>query len=52
MERGPLPQAEYEAIYAKVPRLTVEVVIKSGDGVLLTRREAGPCQGQIGRAHV
>ena len=43
--RGPLPQAEYEAIYAKVPRITVEVVIKSGDGVLLTRREAGPCQG-------
>jgi ADP-ribose pyrophosphatase YjhB (NUDIX family) len=43
--RGPLPQAEYEAIYARVPRLTVEVIVASGDGVLLTRREAGPCQG-------
>ena len=43
--RGPLPQAEYEAIYAKVPRLTVEVVISSPHGVLLTRREMGPCQG-------
>ncbi|MGA3218608.1 MAG: NUDIX domain-containing protein [Acidimicrobiales bacterium] len=43
--RGPLPQAEYEAIYARVPRLTVEVVIASEAGVLLTRREAGPCRG-------
>ena len=42
---GPLPQAEYEAIFAKVPRLTVEVVIASGDGVLLARRPTGPCQG-------
>ena len=43
--RGPLPQAEYESIYARVPRLTVEVVIASESGVLLTRRDAGPCQG-------
>jgi hypothetical protein len=43
--QGPLPQAEYEAVYARVPRLTVEVVIASEAGVLLTRREAGPCQG-------
>ncbi len=42
---GPLPQAEYEAVYARVPRLTVEVVIASEAGVLLTRRETGPCQG-------
>lgn len=42
---GPLPQAEFEAIYAKVPRLTVEVVITSTEGVLLTRRQSGPCQG-------
>jgi ADP-ribose pyrophosphatase YjhB (NUDIX family) len=43
--RGPLPQAEYESIYARVPRLTVEVVMASESGVLLTRRDAGPCQG-------
>jgi len=43
--RGPLPQAEYEAIYGRVPRLTVEVVIATSAGVLLTRREAGPCRG-------
>jgi 8-oxo-dGTP diphosphatase len=42
---GPLPQAEYEAIYAKVPRLTVEVVVRSAGGVLLTRRDSGPCRG-------
>ena len=43
--RAPLLQVEYEEIYAKVPRLTVEVVIVSPDGVLLARRQAGPCQG-------
>ena len=43
--RTPLPQAEYEAIYAKVPRLTVEVVIVSSDGVLLALRQKGPCVG-------
>jgi ADP-ribose pyrophosphatase YjhB (NUDIX family) len=42
---GPLPQAEFESVYARVPRLTVEVVIASERGVLLTRRETGPCQG-------
>ncbi len=40
----PLPQAEYDRIYALVPRLTVEVVVVSVDGVLLTRRRTGPCQ--------
>ena len=45
MVRGPLSQEEYEEIYAQVPRLTVEVVITSGDGVLLTRRQTGACRG-------
>ncbi len=44
--RGPLPQAEFEAIFSRVPRLTVEVVIAHpGRGVLLALRESGPCQG-------
>jgi ADP-ribose pyrophosphatase YjhB (NUDIX family) len=44
--RGPLPQAEFEAIFSRVPRLTVEVVIAAaGRGVLLALRESGPCQG-------
>jgi ADP-ribose pyrophosphatase YjhB (NUDIX family) len=42
---SPLPRSEYEAIYAKIPRLTVEVIIVSSDGVLLTRRRTGPCAG-------
>jgi ADP-ribose pyrophosphatase YjhB (NUDIX family) len=41
----PLSQEEFDTIYAKVPRLTVEVVIRSPDGVLLTRRQSGPCRG-------
>ena len=43
---GPLPQAEYDAIYSRVPRLTVEVVIVERDrGVLLSLRAEGPCAG-------
>jgi ADP-ribose pyrophosphatase YjhB (NUDIX family) len=47
MVRDPLPQAEYEAIFSRVPRLTVEVVITADEmsGVLLSRREDGPCRG-------
>ncbi|MEO8969944.1 MAG: NUDIX domain-containing protein [Solirubrobacteraceae bacterium] len=41
-----MPQAEFEAIFSRVPRLTVEVVIAApGRGVLLALRESGPCQG-------
>lgn len=42
---GPLPENEYRAIFKKVPRLTVELVIHSGRGVLLARRTGGPCDG-------
>lgn len=45
MTRGPLPQAEFEAIFAKVPRLTVELVVEGAAGVLLTKRASGPCAG-------
>ena len=40
-----LPEAEFHSIYARVPRLTVEVVVESSQGILLTRREPGPCAG-------
>ena len=43
--RRPLPEAEYHEIYAKVPRLTVEVVVRGPEGILLTRRGSGPCAG-------
>jgi ADP-ribose pyrophosphatase YjhB (NUDIX family) len=44
-ETGALPEVEYQAIFRKVPRLTVEVVICSELGVLLARRIGGPCDG-------
>ncbi|HTW08075.1 MAG TPA: NUDIX domain-containing protein [Acidimicrobiales bacterium] len=46
MVPAPLPREEYEAIFSRVPRLTVEVVIiMPGEGVLLSRRLSGPCRG-------
>lgn len=45
MPRNPLSQAEYEEIYSRVPRLTVEVVVTSDRGVLLCLRTSGPCRG-------
>jgi 8-oxo-dGTP pyrophosphatase MutT (NUDIX family) len=44
--RGPLPKEEFDAIYRRVPRLTVEVVIASAErGVLLSLRDIEPCKG-------
>ena len=42
----PLPQDEFDWIFSRVPRLTVEVVIACTErGVLLALRDFGPCQG-------
>ena len=41
----PLSEQEFHEIYSKVPRLTVEVVIQSPLGILLTKRTGGPCSG-------
>ena len=41
----PLSPGEYQEIFRKVPRLTVEVVVCSERGVLLARRTSGPCRG-------
>jgi ADP-ribose pyrophosphatase YjhB (NUDIX family) len=47
LNNHPLSQQEFDAIYAKVPRLTVEVIVKSNKGALyLTKRAIEPCQGQ------
>jgi ADP-ribose pyrophosphatase YjhB (NUDIX family) len=44
--RGPLPKEEFDAIYSRVPRLTVEVVISSPKrGILLSLRDIEPCKG-------
>jgi ADP-ribose pyrophosphatase YjhB (NUDIX family) len=43
---GWLPKAEYDAIYSRVPRLCVEVVMATPSrGVLLARRDIAPNEG-------
>jgi len=41
----PLTEEEFREIYSKVPRLTVEIVIHSPRGILLTKRTEEPCSG-------
>jgi ADP-ribose pyrophosphatase YjhB (NUDIX family) len=44
--RGPLPKDEFDSIYSRVPRVTVEVVISLPQrGVLLSLRGIEPCKG-------
>lgn len=43
----PLTPQEFAAIYAKVPRLTVEVIVRNEKGgIYLTKRAIEPCRGQ------
>ncbi|CAO5155144.1 NUDIX hydrolase [Frankia sp. AiPs1] len=42
----PLSQRDFDAIYSRVPRLCVEVVVSGPAGVLLTKRDIEPCRGQ------
>lgn len=42
----PFTLEEFHKIYGRVPRLCVEVVIKSDKGVLLSLRDIKPCKGQ------
>lgn len=42
----PLPKADFDAIYARVPRLTVEVLLELEGGLVLVRRDIEPCIGQ------
>lgn len=41
----PLPKPEFDAIYARVPRLTVEVLVELPEGLVLARRDIEPCVG-------
>ena len=45
MNRPPLPRREFEAISAKVPRLTVELILAGPSGIWLTQRTEGSCGG-------
>lgn len=44
-EQHPLSQKEFREIYKKVPRLTVEIIIKNSKGIYLTERSIEPCKG-------
>jgi ADP-ribose pyrophosphatase YjhB (NUDIX family) len=46
-QEHPLSQKEFESIYSKVPRLTVEIIVKNDENhVYLTKRAIEPCKGQ------
>lgn len=40
-----LSQEEFTEIYSKVPRLTIEIIIKRDSEVFLTKRNIEPCKG-------
>ncbi len=43
----PLTQQEFDGIYSKVPRLTVEIVLRNSErAIFLTKRSIEPCKGQ------
>ncbi|HTE22095.1 MAG TPA: NUDIX hydrolase [Candidatus Limnocylindria bacterium] len=43
----PLSQKEFNAIYSKVPRLTIEIIVRNEkDAIYLTKRAIQPCKGQ------
>lgn len=43
--KQPFTTRQFTNIYSKVPRLCVEVIVKTKDGVLLTKRAIRPCKG-------
>ncbi|MCH6255616.1 NUDIX domain-containing protein [Puniceicoccaceae bacterium K14] len=40
-----LPPEEFKSIYSRVPRLCIDLIVDSDDGVLLTKREIDPGKG-------
>ena len=40
-----LPYKDFKYIYEKVPRLCVDLVIKSGSGIVLAKRDITPAKG-------
>lgn len=45
MAKYPLTYEKYKEIYSLVPRLTVELIIQSDEGILLTKRSIDPYVG-------
>ena len=48
-KKYPIPQQVFDNIYAQVPRLTVELIVKTPDGIVLTKRNIEP---EIGTWHI
>ena len=42
----PLTYDQFIDIYSKVPRVNVELIIRSEEGIILTKRSMDPCVGQ------
>jgi ADP-ribose pyrophosphatase YjhB (NUDIX family) len=46
-DKEPISQKEFDSIYSKVPRLTVEIILRNSDeAIYLTKRATKPCKGQ------
>lgn len=43
---GYLPEAEYQTVFSKVPRLCIDLLIEKEGKVLLTKREVAPAVGK------
>jgi ADP-ribose pyrophosphatase YjhB (NUDIX family) len=41
----PFSRAEFDSIFNRVPRLTVEILARNAGGILLTERAIEPCKG-------
>jgi len=41
-----IPKAEFYRIYNKVPRLCVDIIINSDEGILLSKRNISPAKGK------
>jgi ADP-ribose pyrophosphatase YjhB (NUDIX family) len=40
-----LPEKQYYKIYSMVPRMTIDLIIFHGDGIVLSKRDIPPCKG-------
>lgn len=40
-----IPEEEFKYIYSKVPRLCVDIIVQTSEGVILTKREIEPYKG-------
>jgi ADP-ribose pyrophosphatase YjhB (NUDIX family) len=43
---GWMPLEEFTSIYSRVPRLSVDLLLRTPEGILLTKRSTDPCKGQ------